>query len=159
MPAHTASRFFTLTLALLLVPLFAACTDDADIDEPLIDEPVLEEPMDDDVAAADVTVDGTISALEGGTMSLAPSAAIANIDGWIETLGNASFDGVEDIVDSLEELRDELEDDDIDGEYVGEILMELGEDTAAAAGTNAGLSRLASLLSTAGERLNAGDGM
>jgi hypothetical protein len=142
-----------------MVSLFAACADEPDIEEPVVDEPMLEEPMDDDMATADVTVDGTISALEGGIMNLAPAAAVDNIDGWIETLEEAEFDGAEDIADSLEELREELTDDEIDGEYVGEILMELGEDTAAVAGTNAGLSRLASLLTAAGERLNAADDM
>jgi hypothetical protein len=154
------SRFLTLGLAVLVAAAFAACADDPDIEEPVVvDDPVVEEPMAAGGMAADVSVDGTISALEGGITSLAPSAAIDNINGWIARLEEAEFDGSDDIVDSLEELRDELSGGEIDGEYVAELLVELGEDTAAAAGGNAGLERLASLLTSAGEGLVAGNGM
>ena len=154
------TRLLTIALALLMVPAFAACTDEPEMEEPMVDEPVVEEPMvDDDMPAADVTVDGTISALEGGLTNLAIPAAIENINGWIQQIEAADFEGSEDLVDSLEELREELGDTPIDGDDVGDVLIELGEDTATAGAGNAGLERLAALLVSAGESLGGSPGL
>ena len=105
----------------------------------------------------DSSLDQTIAALDGGLTGLSPSAATANIDGWISTLsGNESLAG---IADDLRALRDALTSSPLDGAAIGDLLVRLGAQTTSAASTaDAGaspqLSRLGGLLETAGNALS-----
>lgn len=148
----------------LSIPLFAlafslgACATDTDVDTTTaVDEPVVTDVEPIQPAAPAVDVQGTISALNGGITNLAPSAALDNINGWITQLDG--MDGADDIVENLRELRETLGDTPLDGEYIGEILSELGEETTEIAGTvtgaqQDGLMRLGELLSSAGASLD-----
>ena len=150
------NRFFLPILALSFG--LAACTPDADVDPVTdVDEPVVTDIEPIQPAAPAVDVQGTIDALDGGILDLAPSAALDNINGWIAQLDG--MDGADDVVEGLEELREALGDTPLDGDYIGEILSELGEETTEAAGTvtgaqRDGLMRLGELLSTAGGSLD-----
>ena len=152
------NRFSLLALALLL-PL-AACADDVDtvdtVDDPnvVVTDPVVDDPMmDDDMMDADVTAQGTVDAVTdaGGLTSLAPTAAVSNIDGWIAQLqGNPDFAPV---VTDLEMLKTQLTTDPLDGSAIGQTLQRLGEATTGAAGGDSGLETLGSTLSSAGNEL------
>ena len=148
---------FTLPLLALAFSL-GACATDTDVDTATtVDEPVVTDVEPIQPAAPAVDVQGTISALEGGITNLAPAAALDNINGWIAQLDG--MDGADEIVENLRELREALGDTPLDGEYIGELLSELGEDTSEVAGTvtgaqRDGLMRLGELLSTAGASLD-----
>jgi hypothetical protein len=149
-------RFF-LPLAACALTL-SACAGDAEVDPvTTVEEPVVTDVEPVAPAPPSVDVQGTISALEGGITNLAPAAALDNINGWIAQLDG--MDGADGIVDNLEELRDALGANPLDGEYIGELLSELGAETTEVAGTvtgtqQDGLMRLGELLSTAGSSLN-----
>ena len=136
----------------------SACATDTDVDTATtVDDPVVTDVEPIEPAAPAVDVQGTISALEGGITNLAPAAALDNINGWIAQLDG--MDGADDVVEGLRELREALGDTPLDGEYIGEILTDLGEETTEAAGTvtgaqRDGLMRLGELLSTAGASLD-----
>lgn len=104
----------------------------------------------------DSSLDQTVAALDGGLTNLSPSAATANIDGWIDTLdGNESLGG---IADDLRELRSALTASPLDGAAIGDLLVRLGAQTRSAAstadaGASAQLSRLGGLLESAGSAL------
>ena len=153
-----------LLLTLALLPL-AAC---ADADDPVVAdsdvvavEPV-DEPMDDaldadgammDDAAPTVTADATLEAASsaGGLTSLAPGAAVENIDAWIATLdGNAAAAPV---VANLRTLREQLTASPLDGAAIGATLVELGEGTMAAADGDGALEQLGEALQNAGNGL------
>ena len=149
---------FALALALPL----AACADDVDTvdttDDVVVTDPVVEDPMmaDDpmmDPMASDVTAQGTVDAVTnaGGLTSLAPAAAVDNIDGWIAQLqGNPDFAPV---VTDLEMLKTQLTTDPLDGSAIGATLQRLGEATTGAAGGDSALETLGSTLSSAGNEL------
>ena len=154
---------FPLFLLLALVLPFAACETEPDVAETdtdivvdPVDDPMMEDPMMDDTTMAgtsDVTAQGTVDAVTdaGGLTSLAPSAALANIDGWIDQLeGNPDFAPV---VEDLETLRGQLQATPIDGAAVGATLQRLGEATTGAAGGDTALETLGRTLTDAGNSL------
>ena len=158
------NRFSLFALALAL-PL-AACADDTDVvdttdDAVVVTDPVVEDPMmtDDttmDPMASDVTAQGTVDAVTqaGGLTSLAPAAAVSNIDGWIAQLqGNADFAPV---VTDLELLKTQLTATPLDGGAIGSTLQRLGEATTGAANGDSALETLGSTLSSAGDQLAGG---
>lgn len=104
----------------------------------------------------DAPLDQTTAALDGGITSLSPSAATANIDGWIETLaGNETLAG---IADDLRSLKAALTAQPLDGARIGELLVRLGAQTRSAAATadpasSAKVARLGGLLENAGTAL------
>jgi len=96
----------------------------------------------------------TVDAIKGagGITSLAPSAAISNVDGWISTL--SAMDGTEGIVGNLTMLKSELGKGTINGAAVGPILMKLADDTKSIGKTNLMARGLASALKKGGESLS-----
>ena len=146
-----------LLLALALLPL-AACgdaddtvvTDETDV---VAVEPVDDVVMDDATMSADVTAEGTIDAAvdAGGLTSIAPDAAVANIDAWIAKLTGVA--GAEGVVDGLGTLKTQLTTTPLDGAAIGATLSSLGEQTTAAAGGDAALESLGRTLSEAGSTL------
>lgn len=150
-------RLSLFALALLL-PL-SACETETEVDtaelettDPLVtEEPVLDEPMMD---TAEVTPQGTLDAVPaGGLTEMAPSAALANIDSWIDRLDGATFTNATEIRQGLMTLRDQLQEDPLNGSAIGETLTNLGNWTSEAAGTDSALSQLGSALTSAGENL------
>ena len=146
-----------LLLALALLPL-AACgdaddtvvTDETDV---VAVKPVDDVVMDDATMSADVTAEGTIDAAvdAGGLTSIAPDAAVANIDAWIAKLTGVA--GAEGVVDGLGTLKTQLTTTPLDGAAIGATLSSLGEQTTAAAGGDAALESLGRTLSEAGNTL------
>ena len=167
---------FVRTLAIGLLALgLSACadntdaTDDVDVavttsDDPMTADAPAGDPMTDPMAGTATTADTSVTAQStvdaataaGGVTSLAPAAALANIDGWIAKLeGNADAAPV---VANLRMLRGQLSATPIDGAAVGQTLTQLGEQTtAAAAGAGsqqASLEALGGALSEAGAALS-----
>jgi hypothetical protein len=104
-------------------------------------------------------LDATIAAAEGGLTTLAPSAAVSNIEGWQTRLRAANNPALTGIADDLEQLKGELQKGTVDGQAIGRLLTEVGEKTtsaAAAAQPGAGekVSRLGTLLTQAGRQLS-----
>ncbi len=98
-----------------------------------------------------VDLDSTIAALKSGITSLPPEAAIGAIESW-----QSELQGTE-IAETLGELKMAL-DGGAGSSSLGEILSDLGAQTAAAAGTASGdtmskLQQLSQLLSQAGSSL------
>lgn len=159
MRTHPRFRPFLYGFAAILFLGLAACAEETEV-EPIAEPDMMEEPapMPEPAAPAPGTVDvaGTISALQGGITALPMNAAIDNINGWITQLQGADFDGSDEIVEELMELRDELQESPIDGAEVAESLTELGRMTgeAATAAGNTELQQLADLLSGAGNQLS-----
>lgn len=155
------NRFSLFALALLL-PLAACETEPVTDSDVIVDETVVvDEPMMDpidptDPVAADVTAQGTVDAVTdaGGLTSLAPGAAVANIDGWIAQLqGNPDFAPV---VTDLEMLKTQLTTNPLDGSAIGATLQSLGAATTGAAGGDGALETLGSTLTSAGDQLTGG---
>lgn len=159
-PLPPMKSYLPLLALALALPLAACGGDEAaeapDVDVVAVDPVVEDDPMVDDVPA--VTAQGTLDAVQeaGGLTSLAPGAAVANIDGWIAQLeGNADAAPV---VENLEMLKAQLTTDPLDGAAIGTTLMALGEQTTAAAGGDTALEQLGGALTSAGEMLT-GDSM
>ena len=99
----------------------------------------------------------TVGAFEVGITTLAPAAAGANVDAWINTLaGKKDMDAM---VGLLRELKAELAAPGLDGTAIGKTLKKLGTETSAASGMataseRPALERLAFLLTQAGDRLD-----
>ncbi len=154
-------RLRTLTCILLMATLaigLSACADETeDVDDLDLDETEQMEDDMDTMGTADVDVGGTISALEAGVYDMSIDAAVANIDGWIARMeGNPDLAN---ITSNLEELRMELMAPQLDGPRVGELMMELGDQTMAAAEGSAmaeQLNELGDMLSQAGQQLTGG---
>lgn len=149
---HTRLLAFCCVFALAL----AACAEPAE-PEPVVEDPVTEDEM--EVAPADVDVEGTIDAVQGGLTTLAPSAALANINGWIETLRSPEYadnEEIQEVATILEELRAELSEPTLDTDDIGQLLEELGTNTVevGTAAGNASVTRLGELLGQAGEQLD-----
>lgn len=102
------------------------------------------------MAAQNVDLDTTISALQQGLTSIPPEQAIAVIDSWQQQLqGN-------DIAEDLGELKTALTNGDTTS--IAKILSDLGEDTTQAASSASGdvatkVKQLGQLLSQAGNSL------
>lgn len=149
-----STRLSLLGLALLL-PLAACETEEV---EPIEAEPVVVDPVAPadpmtDPMAPDVTVSGTLEAVQGagGLLELPIDAAVSNIDGWIAQLeGNPDF---EPVVADLRALQSELQEPEIDGSAVGQLLVDLGTATTGAAADNAELTQLGEALTAAGNTL------
>lgn len=101
-------------------------------------------------------VDAIVSAAEGGLTSLSGAAAIAAIDPIREKLHNSGQPNLESIADDLDKLKDELDEDKIDGAKVGALLNTVGPKVTTASsapGAPAQLSKLGTLLTSAGKTL------
>ncbi|PAP78566.1 hypothetical protein BSZ37_20115 [Rubrivirga marina] len=119
--------------------------------DPIVDEPMMDDTTMDD--APEVTPQATVDAVTeaGGLTSLAPAAAVSNIDAWIDRLeGNPDFAPV---VADLETLRSQLQASPIDGAAVGATLQSLGQATTAAAAGDGALETLGTTLTDAGNSL------
>lgn len=99
------------------------------------------------------TVEGTISALEGGVTSLPLDAALANIESWQTTLEASDDPAVQALSAQLGELAAALQAESIDPAEVSRLMTSLGEGTAAVAGGDAQLESLGNMLSQAGSSL------
>ena len=153
------TSLFALTLALSLT---ACAPRESDVVTPQPapgattgvspDDP-MSDAMSADGMAPSVTAEGTLDAAEsaGGLTNLAPSAALANIDGWIAQLEGTP--AAAPVVANLRTLRSQLQASPIDGMAVGMTLSELGEQTTAAAGGDASLRQLGQALSQTGAML------
>ena len=163
------TRLPLFALALML-PL-AACETEPDVetttvettdpvvtDDMMADEPMADDPMMGDAAVdTSVTAQATLDAVPaGGLTDMAPSAAIANIDSWIAKLDGATFTNASEIRDGLTTLRSQLQASPLDGNAIGETLVDLGTWTTEAAGGDAALSQLGSALTSAGQGLTGG---
>jgi len=109
----------------------------------------------------EATPQATLSALEGGVRQMPVSAAVSNINGWQKKLRNSDAQGASQIVSTLGELKNALQQSQIDGQRVGDLLSQLGEQTTQAAGNVQGqqatqLKQLGSTLSKAGSQLTGG---
>lgn len=144
------------TLAVVLTFGLAACateTEEPEVEAEVEPEAEMAEPMD-----AQVTVEETLSALEGGITDLPLNMAISNIEAWQQRLSEA---GLTEIESGLADLKDALQQQPIDGERVGELLSQLGDQTTQAAaqaeaGASEQLGQLGNVLTTAGEQLTGG---
>lgn len=153
--------------ALLLALGLVACQPETETEEEAADTieeglaPVNPEPGTEG-PAKNQSPDETATLLEGGVSALTPAAALPVVNGWINRLEAADFEGHEEIADYLEELRDQLQQNPVDGAEVGDLLVQLGTKTTAAAtfatGADAiGLNRLGTVLSAAGGSLGGGN--
>ena len=98
-----------------------------------------------------VDLDSTIAALQSGLTSVPPEAAVSVIESW-----QSQLEGTE-IAETLGELKTALSGGS-GSTSIGEILSDLGAQTAAAASTTSGepmskLQQLGQLLSQAGSSL------
>ena len=107
------TTLFALLCALVVLPLAACGGDDAadtadttvTTDDSAMDDAADDTMMDDadsagDVAAA-VDLPGTIAAAGDDITAIEPGAALANINGWINTLDGAEFTNATEIRDGL----------------------------------------------------------
>ncbi|HEY9845208.1 MAG TPA: hypothetical protein V6D03_03335 [Candidatus Caenarcaniphilales bacterium] len=97
-------------------------------------------------------LDSTISALQGGLTSVPPEAAISNIESWQQQL-----QGTE-IASALEQLKTALTSGNASGQSVGQLLAQLGKQTADSASGASGdaankLQQLGQILTQAGSSL------
>ncbi len=102
------------------------------------------------------TLDETISTLQDGVTNIPLDAALANIEGWRQTL-ESSDDAAQQIVGSqLGDLASALQTKPIDEREVGSLLVSLGKSTVIL-GEDAGndqLTALGDLLTQAGSSLS-----
>lgn len=99
-----------------------------------------------------------LEALEGDVTSLEPEAAIEVIDEWHDALKGSKDEGLKAINHGLTELKKQLKRSKPDGAKLGELLVELGEQTEAAAdaaerGTKGQLQKVGKALSKIGKSL------
>ena len=166
-PDLMKTHLFALLGALLLLPL-AACADNTDVDtvDPVVvDDPVVTDDgmmddgmMDDDAdmagdVAADVDLAGTIDAAGNDITALAPASALANINGWINTLDGQTFTNATEIRDGLMTLKDQLSTEPLNGAAIGETLTNLGTWTKDSAPDNAEIQTLGDALLAGGTKL------
>lgn len=96
----------------------------------------------------------TVTAVKnaGGDLTALPaSAAVDNINGWIEKLGDV--DGADGVVDNLTALKNELSSGDIDAGTASDVLGKLAEQTRSMEGKAPGLGTLATVLQAASDKL------
>ncbi len=99
-----------------------------------------------------VDLDSTIAALQSGITSLPPEVAVSAIESW-----QSQLQGTE-IAETLGQLKMALDGSGTGSSSLGQILSDLGSQTATAAGTTSGdamskLQQLGQLLSQAGSSL------
>jgi hypothetical protein len=110
-----------------------------------------------DVAGKDL--DDTIAALEGGLTTLSIDSALRIVRLWEETLRGSDHAELHPLAELLGELHDALSADRLDGPAIGDLLVQLGEGTAAAAEDTEDdrlgptLERLGTILTAAGASL------
>lgn len=102
------------------------------------------------------TVEGTISALESGVTNIPLDAALANIEGWQTTLAGSDGTTLQALGAQLGELATALQAETIDPAEVSSLLSSLGQGTMAAAGGDAQLENLGTLLTQVGGSLTGG---
>lgn len=144
-------------LALAFVLPLAACESEPEpvVTDPVVVDPVTPEPMPME-PTSDVTAQATLDAAQqaGGLTQLAVPAAIDNINAWITKLeGMPEAAGV---VEGLRTLETQLQTTPIDGNAVGMTLVELGNETTAAAAGDTALQQLGQALLDAGQMLTGG---
>ena len=100
-----------------------------------------------------VDLPGTIAAAGDDITAIDGAAALANINGWINTLDGQTFPNATEIRDGLISLKEQLEADPLDGAAIGAILTDLGTWTAASAPDNAEIQTLAGALTAGGAKL------
>ena len=142
-----------LALSVFFLPLLTACETEPEVVE--MEDEVIETtpaPM-----TSDVTAQGTIDAIPAaGITTMAPTAALDNINGWLTALAGADFPNADDVREGLTDLRTALQTQPLDGSNIGNIIEELGDDTIEA-GENSGdasVLRLGQALKAAGERID-----
>ena len=142
------SRLSLFALASALA-LTACAPREQDVMEP---DPMGPDPM--ATQTGGVTAEATLDAAQdaGGLTSLAPAAAVSNIDAWIARLDGTP--AAAPVVANLRTLRSQLQAPTLDGMAIGMTLSELGEQTTAAAGGDASLTQLGQALSQAGSALS-----
>ena len=163
---HTPMKtsLFALLCALLALPLAACGNDDAvETTDPVVtdtyDDTAVEDDgmMDDATSAGDVAADvdlaGTIAAAGSDVTAIEPSAALANINGWINTLDGQTFTNATEIRDGLISLKEQLQANPLDGAAIGAILTDLGTWTKASAPDNAEIQTLGDALLAGGAKL------
>ena len=152
--------------ALALLGIGAACDtaeEEAIETEPIETAPVTMtgdemEPM---MMGGTAELDNTINALQGDLTAIPMSNATGMIQDWQTRLQAANNPALNPIAENLGELQEELQESPIDGDDVGELLMELGQQTMDAAsaadpGMTNQLQQLGNLLMQAGQRLTGG---
>jgi|GEM_PF-3110431 len=159
-------RTLLLTLCTVFALGLAACGTDrtgtttTTTDPAFTDtDPMATDPMVADPVGGEANVEGTTRALEGGVGNMAPTAAVSNVDGWINRLEGQDFAQRDQIVGGLRDLRAALQETPINGNRVGEIMGRLGQWTSQA-GTDANnnrVQRLGDVLSNSGQRLQRGE--
>lgn len=112
------------------------------------------------------TVQTTISLLRQGVTAIPVNQAVRNINSWEQRLQQVQVEGqaqqtVSNITDNLGHLKSELQADQIDGQAVGNLLTQLGEQTSQAAQAASGqtvqqLQQLGQVLTQSGNRLTSG---
>lgn len=155
-----SGRLVHATLLCALLIAFSACGGEA---QPEVEETEATTEQQPAADTASVTLESTLNSLQGGITNIAPDAAVSNIDGWISRLEQVGGESTAPIVQGLQSLRGELTASSIDGQAVGGILSQLGQQTSQLAGTVQGataqqLEQLGSLLSQAGQQLTGGGG-
>ena len=102
----------------------------------------------------EATVESTLNLLGGGLTDVDPGAALANIQSWQTQLEGSDDETLQTIAGQLGELQTALSADSIDTESVSTLLVDMGENTVAAAGGDAQITALGTLLSNAGVSLS-----
>ena len=157
---------FALLCALLVLPLAACGNDDAvdatdttiTTDDGMMDDAAVDDGMMDDAGsagdvAAAVDLPGTIAAAGSDITAIEPGAALANINGWINTLDGQTFTNATEIRDGLITLKEQLSTSPLDGAAIGATLTDLGTWTKASAPDNAEIQTLGDALLAGGSKL------
>ena len=76
----------------------------------------------------------TIKKISEGAKSFTIAAAVKNIEGWEETLGEMETPGVKGMATDLGKLKKLLQAEEIDGEAVKTMVAKLGKSTVTLAG-------------------------
>lgn len=92
-----------------------------------------------------------VKGVMGDITTLPATAAVGNVDGWIEKL--QGMDGTSEIVRDLNTLKTELQAPTIDGSKVSKLMFDMAEDTRAMGGGDKGVETLAYALEAGGWRL------
>ena len=105
-------------------------------------------------ATGEATVESTLNLLQGGLSEADPTAALENIQSWQTQLEGSDDETLQTIAGQLGELQTALSADSVDTASVSTLLVDMGENTVAAAAGDAQLTALGTLLSNAGVSLS-----